>query len=79
MTKKWCGMLSHLKGGWLPEFREEFFSWFDQQIVVIYNYEYARIDFWEDPDMVLTEGEDWNNDLGKFLFFLEYLNFFVVF
>ena len=29
------------------------------------DYEYAGIDFCNDPDLVLPEGEDWDASLGK--------------
>lgn len=84
--KKWCGMLTRLGGGQLLEFGKEFFSCFHRQIVVINDYAYVGIDLREDPNMVLPEGEDWDDDLGEFLFcqnikifllFLKYLMFFI--
>lgn len=56
--KKWCGMLTLLGGGWLPEFREDIFIWFEWKIFMINDYAYVRIDFRQDPDMVLLEGEN---------------------
>jgi hypothetical protein len=32
---------------------------------VVDDYGYARIDFHNDPNLVLLEGEDWDSALGK--------------
>lgn len=63
--KKWSEVLSHLGGGRQPHFSEEFFNCFEWQIWAINDYGYARIDFQEDPELVLPEGEDWVREIGK--------------
>lgn len=66
--KKWFGMMARLGGGRFPEFGEDFFSWLDRQIVVVDDYAYAGVDFWGDVDMILLDGEDFDDDLGEFLY-----------
>ena len=43
------------------------------------NYAYAGVDFQGDTNMVLPNGEDFDDDLGKFFEFFKYISFFVVF
>jgi hypothetical protein len=69
---KWSGLLVRLGGGRQPHSSEDFFSRLDQDLLMVDDYGYARIDFRNDPDLVLPEGEDWNAALGKktcYLFF----------
>jgi hypothetical protein len=55
---------SHLtRDGHQPHFLEDFFSRLDQEILVVDDYGYAGIDFHNDPDLVLPEGEDWDTSL----------------
>ena len=61
---------------------EDFFPWWQRQIVAIDDYHYARIDFRNDLDMPLPPGAAYG-DIGKesqshFLSF-ELFNFFCVF
>ena len=51
-------------GGCQPHFSEDFFSHLDQDILVVVDYGYAGIDFCNDPDLVLPEGDDWDASLG---------------
>lgn len=62
---KRSGLLIRLGGGQQPHFSEDFFSHLDQELLVIDDYGYAGIDFCNDPDLVLTEGDDWDSTLGK--------------
>lgn len=62
---KSLGLLVRLGGGHQPHFSEDFFSRLDQEILVIDDYGYAGIDFRNDPDLVLPEGDDWDVALGK--------------
>ena len=55
--KKLSEVLSRLGGGRQPHFNDEFFDLFDRQIWAIDDYKYAGIDFHEDPELVLPEGE----------------------
>jgi len=43
--KKWIGLLFHLGGGRKPHFVEDFFSWWDRQIVSVDNYAYTGVEF----------------------------------
>ena len=61
---KWSGLPIRLGGGHQPHFSEDFFSRLDQDILVVDDYGYARIDFHNDPDLVLPEGDDWDASLG---------------
>ena len=66
--KKWCGMMTRLGGGRLPQFGEDFFSWLDWKIAVVDDYAYAGIDFWGDMDMAFPNGKGFEDDLGEFLY-----------
>lgn len=66
--KKWCVMLTRLGGGSLLEFGDDLFRWLDGQIVVVDDYVYVRVEFRGDLDMVLPDGEDFDDDLGEFFF-----------
>ena len=62
---KWSGLLMRLGGGRQPHFSEDFFNWLDQEILIVDDYGYVGIDFCNDPDLVLPEGDDWDVALGK--------------
>ena len=62
---KWLGLLTRLSGGRQPHFLEDIFSRLDQDMLMVDDYGYAGIDFRNDPDLVLFEGEDWDAALGK--------------
>lgn len=63
--KKWSEVLSHIGEGTQPHFSEEFFDLFVQHIWDINGYGYAGIDFREDWELELLEGEDWDCDICK--------------
>ena len=54
--KKWCGTLTQLSGGRLPEFGGDFCSWLDSKIVVVDDYAYFGVDFQGDTNMFLLDG-----------------------
>ena len=62
---KWSGLLMRLGGRHQPHFSEDFFSRLDQELLVVDDYRYARIDFHNDPDLVLPKGDEWDVALGK--------------
>ena len=62
---KWSSLLIRLGGGRQPHFSEDFFGRLDQDLLVVVDYGYVGIDFRNDPDLVLPEGEDWDSTLGK--------------
>ena len=66
--KKWCGMMTRLGCGRLLEFGEDFFSWLNQHIAVVNDYAYSKVDFQGDVDMILQDGEYFDDDLGEFLY-----------
>ena len=62
---KWSGLLVRLGGNRQPHFSEDFFSRLDQELLVVDDYRYAGIDFHNDSDLVLPEGDEWDVALGK--------------
>ena len=53
-------------------FTGDFFTWLRHQLIMIEYFPYARVDFHDNMELVLLEGEDWdvsgkkpNNDLVK--------------
>lgn len=70
---KWSGLLVRLDGGRQPHFSEDFFSRLDYDLLMVDDYGYVGINFYNDPNLVLPEGKDWDATLGKktcYLFFL---------
>lgn len=53
-----------LGGRWQPHFSEDFFSRLEQELLVVDDYGYAGIDFRNDLDLVLLEGDEWDAALG---------------
>ena len=54
--------------------RPEFFGWLRCQLIVVEDWPYAGTDFTGDPDLLLPEGEDWDEELGMTIFsFFMYL------
>ena len=62
---KWSGLLSRLGGGRQPHFTEDFFSQFDQDILLVNDYGYVGIEFHQDPKLTIPEDEDSDASLGK--------------
>ena len=57
---------------WQPEF----FDWLRRHLIVVEDWPYAGTDFIGDPDLLLPEGEDWDEELGKTLFnFMSFMIF----
>ena len=75
---KWSGLLSQLGGGRKPHFTKDFFNRLDQDILVVDDYDYARINFRQDPDLELPNDEDWDASLGK-KHVISFQSFFVCF
>jgi len=63
---RWANLMKHLGGADIPRtaFDDDFFSWWDQQIIAIDDYPYAGLDFRGDPDLVLPPTATWGN-IGK--------------
>jgi hypothetical protein len=81
--KKWTYLLSRLGGEHNSSLMQNFFRWWDRQIVAIDDYAYHGVDYRDDPDMVLPEGERFNDEFGKkdkfsVYIFLVFLMFFVI-
>ena len=75
---KWLGLLSWLGGGRQPHFTEDVFSWLDHDILVVDDYDYARMDFRQDLDLALLYDEDWDSSLGMkhVIYFQSFFMFF---
>ena len=59
-----------------PHFSDDFFSWLDQDILIVDDYGYVGIDFHNDPNLVLPEGHDWDASLGMLDLFSQQLYFY---
>jgi hypothetical protein len=62
--KRWCDLMAQHIAGPIIKYNNAFFDWLRPQILMIYDYVYAGLDFQGDPDLVLLEGFQWR-DLGK--------------
>ena len=63
---QWVDLMKRLGGGEVPRiaFDDDFFTWWDQQIITIDDYPYARLDF-RDPNLALPPTTAWG-DIGKY-------------
>jgi len=53
-----------------------YFHWLENQVFAIQDFPYAGVDFRGDPDMVLPQGEQWDDKgISFFTSFLNYLLF----
>ena len=66
---RWVAVMArHPKEGTeVVQFPPEYFRWLGNQIFVIQDFPYARMDYHGDPDMGLPPGEQWD-DTGKIVF-----------
>jgi len=77
----WMGrcanLMKRLGSGDVPRmtFDDEFFAWWDQQVITVDDYLYARMDFRGDPNLVLPPDATWGTIGNNFLFF-EFLKIF---
>ena len=55
------------EGEKVVRFPEIYFDWLENQVFAIQDFPYARMDFRGDPEMVLPQGEQWD-DRGIFTF-----------
>src|ERR1700722_11099148 len=55
------------EGEKVVRFPEAYFDWLKDQVFSIQDFPYSRMDFRGDPDMVLPQGEQWD-DRGIFTF-----------
>ena len=58
---RWADLMKRLGGGEVPRttFDDEFFLWWEQQIIAVEDYPYAGMDFQRDLDLVLLEDAAW--------------------
>jgi hypothetical protein len=63
---RWADLMKRLGGGEVPRnaFDDDFFAWWEQQIIAIDDYPYAGLDFRGDPDLVLPPDAAWG-EIGK--------------
>ncbi len=68
--------MKRLGGGEVPRtsFDDEFFTWRDQQIIVVDDYPYAGLDFQGDPDLALLLNATWG-EIGKDFLFYDFFGF----
>jgi hypothetical protein len=68
-------MARHVEGP-IIKYNDAFFGWLRPQILMIYDYVYADLEFQGDPDLALPKGFQWG-DLGKkdILFFIVFCDF----
>ena len=52
-------------GGQQMSWRPELFDWLHRQPIVVEDWPYSGTDFTDDLDLPLSEGEDWDEDLGE--------------
>lgn len=57
------------KGGSMMTFTPTFFKWLREQLIMIEDYPYYRVDFLKDPEFVLLEGEQWSDE-GEMSFWI---------
>ena len=65
---RWADLMKRLGGGEVPRnaFDDDFFAWWEQQIIAIDDYPYAGLDFRGDPDLVLPPDAAWG-EIGKII------------
>ena len=62
---RWVEIRAHTGGGEAKvKYRNPFFHWLDNQILMIEDYSYAGTDFRGDPDIPLPVDAQWG-DIGK--------------
>ena len=66
------------EGAAVVRFSESYFDWLEGQLFVIQDFPYAGMDFRGDPDMVLPQGEQWD-DRGTFIFTSFLIMYFLFF
>jgi len=65
------------EGAAVVRFSDSYFHWLEDQVFSIQDFPYAGVDFRGDPDMVLPQGEQWD-DRGT-LFFTSFLIMYIFF
>ena len=63
------------EGAAVVRFTDSYFHWLEDQVFAIQDFPYAGVDFRGDPDMVLPQGEQWD-DRGT-LFFTIFSNYII--
>jgi len=66
---RWADLMMGLGGGEVPinTFDDEFFSWWEQEVIAVEDYPYASMDFRGDQDLVLPPEATWGA-IGKNIF-----------
>ena len=73
---RWADMMKRLGGGEVPRnaFDNDFFTWWDQQIITVDDYPYVGLDFRGDLDLALPPNVAWG-EIGKIFLFFYFLDF----
>ena len=66
------------EGAAVVGFSDSYFDWLEGQLFVIQDFPYAGMDFRGYPDMVLPQGEQWD-DRGTFIFTSFLIMYFCIF
>ena len=67
------------EGAAVVRFTDSYFHWLEDQVFAIQDFPYAGIDFRGDPDMVLPQGEQWDDRGTLFFTIFQIMYFFFVF
>ena len=67
------------EGAAVVRFTDSYFHWLEDQVFAIQDFPYAGIDFRGDPDMVLPQGEQWDDRGTLFFTSFQIMYFFLFF
>jgi len=62
--KSWVDLMACHSGVPIVKYEKPFFQWLRDQLIMVEDYVYAKIEFRGDPDLALPEGYQWG-DIGK--------------
>ena len=67
---QWADLMKRLGGSEVPRttWDDEFFQWWEEQVIAVEDYPYAGMDFRGDTDLVLPPGMAWGT-IGKIAIF----------
>jgi len=70
--------MERIGGGDVPRiaFDNDFFSWWEQQIIAVDDYLYANLDFWGDPNLALLPSAAWGDIGNKYFLFYDFYEFY---
>jgi hypothetical protein len=62
--KRWVELMARHCGVHIVKYDDVFFQWLRNQLIMVEDYAYARMNFHGDLDLSLPEGSQWG-DIGK--------------